>query len=228
MSQQYAQFIKDLREKRGFSQQEVADRLDIARTSYLAIEQGKRELSLSEAHKLADMFGIEIEDLESGMIPNYEKYKEMLIAYLRVAGSDVDGCIPKTKLAKLLYLADFAWFYEHLESMSGMKYKKLPYGPVPDMYFRALTELEDAGIITVERKGETILISETETSKKNTRQHVSAEELELIKNIAKKWKKKRTPEIVKFTHEQMPYFLCRDNEIIPYELITQEDPAGVY
>ncbi|OIO19881.1 MAG: hypothetical protein AUJ37_01690 [Candidatus Magasanikbacteria bacterium CG1_02_41_34] len=228
MSQAYSQFIKELREKRGFSQQEVADRLEIARTSYLAVEQGKRELMLSEAHKLADMFGIDIEDLESGMIPNYEKYKDMLIAYLRTAGSDVDGCIPKTKLAKLLYLADFGWFYEHLESMSGMKYKKLPYGPVPDMYFRALTELEESGVITVERKGEAILISETETAKKNKQQSLSEEELKLIKKIAKKWKKKRTPEIVKFTHAQMPYFLCRDNEIIPYELITQEDPAGVY
>ena len=102
MSQAYAQFIKELREKRGFSQQEVADRLEIARTSYLSVEQGKRELTLSEAHKLADMFGIEIEDLESGMIPNYEKYKEMILAYLRTAGHKADGKIPKTKLAKLV------------------------------------------------------------------------------------------------------------------------------
>ncbi|MBU0660716.1 DUF4065 domain-containing protein [Patescibacteria group bacterium] len=228
MSQAYAQFIKELREKRGFSQQEVANRLEIARTSYLAVEQGKRELTLSEAHKLADMFGIDIEDLESGMIPDYEKYKQMLLAYIRMAGSDRDGCIPKTKLAKLLYLADFAWYYEHLESMSGMKYKKLPYGPVPIPYFQALTELEEEGLITVKRNRDSILIGETDASKKKKDFSLSVDEMKLMKAIARKWKKKRTPEIVKFTHDQMPYFLCRDNEVIPYELITQEDPSGIY
>ncbi len=228
MSQAYAQFIKELREKRGFSQQEVADRLEIARTSYLSIEQGKRELSLSEAHKLADMFGIEIEDLQSEMIPNYEKYKEIILAYLRTAGHKGDGRIPKTKLAKLVYLADFAWFYNHLESMSGMKYRKIEYGPVPDMYFRALTELEDEGTISIKRKGDAILVGESEAVRRAKLASLSKEEKELIKSIAKKWKDKRTNEIVKFTHQQLPYSICEDNEIIPYSLITQEDPEYVY
>ncbi len=228
MSQAYAQFIKELREKRGFSQQEVADRLGIARTSYLAVEQGRRELTLSEAHKLADTFGIEIEDLESGMVPNYEKYKEMILAYLRAAGNKVDGKIPKTKLAKLVYLADFAWFYNHLESMSGMKYRKIEYGPVPDMYFRALAELEDEGAISIKRKGDAILVGESEAVRRAKLSSLSKEEKDLIKSIAKKWKDKRTNEIVKFTHQQLPYSICEDNEIIPYSLITQEDPEYVY
>jgi DNA-binding XRE family transcriptional regulator len=228
MRQTYAKLIKDLREKGSFSQKEIADRLEIARTSYIAIEQGKRELTLSEAHKLADMFGIEMEDLETGIIPNYEKYKEMILAYLRVAGHNIDGKIPKTKLAKLLYLADFAWFYEHLESMSGMKYRKIEFGPVPDMYFRALAELEDEGLIFIERKGDAILIGESEAAKRNKLSSITSNEKKLIKQIAKKWKEKKTKEIVKFTHEQLPYSICENNEIIPYSLITQEDPEYVF
>lgn len=227
MSQAYAQFIKELREKQGFSQQEVADRLMIARTSYLAVEQGKRELTLSEAYKLSDMFGIDVKDLESGMIPNYEKYKQMILAYLRVAGDTSDGRIPKTKLAKLVYLADFAWFYEHLESMSGMKYRKIEYGPVPDMYFRALAELEEDGVINIKRKGDAILVGESKVVRKTRLTSLSKEEKELISHIAKKWKNKRTNEIVKFTHQQLPYSICENNEIIPYSLITQEDPEYV-
>ena len=50
----------------------------------------------------------------------------------------------------------------------------------------------------------------------------------LIKKIAEKWKNKKTSEIVNFTHIQLPYSICRDNELIPYELITQEDPDSVY
>ncbi len=228
MNQTYAKFIKDLREKGGLSQKEVADRLEIARTSYIAIEQGKRELTLSEAHKLADMFGIEMEDLETGMIPNYEKYKEMIFAYLRTAGDTADGKIPKTKLAKLLYLADFAWFYEHLESMSGMKYRKIEFGPVPDMYFRALEELENEGSISIERKGDAILVGESDAAKRGKLSSITSDEKKLIKQIAKKWKKRKTKEIVKFTHDQLPYSICENNEIIPYSLITQEDPKYVF
>lgn len=49
-----------------------------------------------------------------------------------------------------------------------------------------------------------------------------------MKKIVEKWKDKKTNEIVNFTHNQLPYALCRENEIIPYELITQEDPDLVY
>lgn len=49
-----------------------------------------------------------------------------------------------------------------------------------------------------------------------------------MKKIANKWRDKKTKDIVNFTHNQLPYFLCRDNEVIPYELITQEDPDKVY
>ena len=44
------------------------------------------------------------------------------------------------------------------------------------------------------------------------------EEEKIIKSISKKWNDKRTEEIVNFTHNQLPYFLCREDETIPYEL----------
>ena len=49
----------------------------------------------------------------------------------------------------------------------------------------------------------------------------------MMKKIANKWADKSTSDIVNFTHNQLPYFLCNDNEIIPYELITQEDTDKV-
>jgi DNA-binding XRE family transcriptional regulator/uncharacterized phage-associated protein len=228
MDKKNTQFIKKLRETKNLSQQEVANKLNIARTSYLAIEQGKRDFSLPEANTFSNLFGIDIEDLNTGIVPDYKKYKEMILAYLRIAGNKVDGCIPKTKLAKLLYLSDFAWFYNNLKSMSGMKYRKIKYGPVPDIYFRAITELEEDGIINITRKDDSILISESEAGKQNKLENLNKEEKELIKKITEKWKNRRTSEIVKFTHQQLPYSICEENEIIPYELITQEDPEYVY
>lgn len=228
MAKNYYKFIKDIRLKRGLSQVDVAKKIGISRSSYIALEQGKRDLSLAEAQKISDFFGVALKDIGNGTSSNYPKYKEMILAYLRNSGSD-DGKLPKTKLAKLLYLADFAWFYNNFESMSGMQYRRNHYGPVPDMYFRALDELEDEGKINIDRtKNGVVLIREARRSEKDILSNITKDEIALIKAISKKWQGKRTQEIVNFTHNQLPFKICSPDEIIPYELIIQEDPADVY
>jgi DNA-binding XRE family transcriptional regulator len=227
----YIQKIKELRIQKGLSQEQVAKVIGVSRPTYTAIEVGKQKLDLEEAQKLAKLFGIGVDELLSGNIPNIEKYKHMILSFLRMNLSK-DGKVPKTKLAKLLYLADFAWFYQHFESMSGMQYRKITYGPVPDSFFRALDELEESGKIIIEHKStegkDMFLIAESESNKNEKIKTLSKEENVLMKKIAEKWKNKKTQEIVNFTHNQLPYFLCRTDELIPYELITQEDPGLVY
>ena len=97
------------------------------------------------------------------------------------------------------------------------------------MYFRALDELEDEGRINRDNKNsDVILISENEGSKRSPLNKLNKQELDLIKKIAEKWKDKKTRDIVNFTHNQLPFKLCAPDEIIPYELIVQEDPKYVY
>jgi len=229
MNKKLNKFIKELREKKGMSQQEIAKKLEMSRPSYILVEQGKKELSLSEAQKIASIFGISLKDMETGIVPDFDKYKEMILSFLRCFSLKADGKVPKTKLAKLLYLADFSWFYENMESMSGMQYRRIKYGPVPDLYFRALDELEEEGRIDRDnKKSDVILISENEASKKVGLKNLKKEEKGLIIKIAKKWEDRKTREIVNFTHNQLPYKVCSPDEIIPYELIIQEDPDYVY
>ncbi len=58
------------------------------------------------------------------------KKLQQIIAHCIVYGAMKDGKITKTKLAKLVYLVDFAKFYKFLVPMTGFEYKKLPFGPV--------------------------------------------------------------------------------------------------
>lgn len=55
--------LKTLRGERGWSQQDLADRLGVSRQSVNAIETGRYDPSLPLAFRIADVFAIPIEDI---------------------------------------------------------------------------------------------------------------------------------------------------------------------
>lgn len=55
--------LRELRSARGWTQGELADRLDISRQSVNAIETGKYDPSLPLAFAVARLFGSKIEDI---------------------------------------------------------------------------------------------------------------------------------------------------------------------
>lgn len=55
--------LKALRGERGWSQQDLADRLGVSRQSVNAIETSRYDPSLPLAFRIADLFAIPIEDI---------------------------------------------------------------------------------------------------------------------------------------------------------------------
>jgi len=55
--------LRELRAKKGWSQAELADRLEVSRQSVNAIETGKYDPSLPLAFRLARLFGMRIEEI---------------------------------------------------------------------------------------------------------------------------------------------------------------------
>jgi putative transcriptional regulator len=53
--------VRELRTAKGWSQAELADRLDVSRQSVNAIETGKFDPSLPLAFRIAKLFGLKIE-----------------------------------------------------------------------------------------------------------------------------------------------------------------------
>ena len=153
---------------------------------------------------------------------NNEKFKQMYFYILRYFKEGV----PKTKLAKLLYLADFGYFYDNLIPMSGVRYVRREFGPVADIFFEMTDDLYDKGKINIKPLDYALIIISTTTKQEYFL--LSDKEKELLDEICIFWKDRRTNEIVNFTHEQKPWKMCRDGEYIPYSLIIQEDPNHVY
>ena len=55
--------LKVLRAERDWSQQDLAERLDVSRQSVNAIEKGRYDPSLPLAFKIAGVFGLSIEEI---------------------------------------------------------------------------------------------------------------------------------------------------------------------
>lgn len=55
--------LKVLRAERNWSQQDLAERLEVSRQSVNAIETGRYDPSLPLAFRIADLFGLAIEDI---------------------------------------------------------------------------------------------------------------------------------------------------------------------
>jgi transcriptional regulator with XRE-family HTH domain len=213
--------IEIIRSARGVRQEQVADVIGVSRVTYINVTKGRRDLTTSELEKASAYFDVPIAELFDQPRDN-EKFKQMYFYILRRFHEGVT----KTKLAKLLYLADFSHFYDNLSPMSGVRYVRRDYGPVADIFFELTEDLYDKGKINIEPLDYALMIKLT--SKDQEANLLSDEEKSLIDKICSFWKDKRTSEIVNFTHEQKPWKMCRDGEYIPYSLIIQEDPDHVY
>lgn len=55
--------LRELREERGWSQQTLAEKLDVSRQTIISIEQGKYDPSLPLAFAIAAVFSARIEDI---------------------------------------------------------------------------------------------------------------------------------------------------------------------
>lgn len=216
--------IINLRKKFGYSQQEIADKLGITRQTYIKIEKDENQPTTKQLETLANLYGVPVEEFFYG-VQNIEKFKQM---YLYILSKFKKNGIPKTKLAKLLYFADFRHFYNNLESMSGVLYRCKDYGPLADPFLDLTEDMSESGEIKIEcLSGGANMISIKSTTFNNSYDLLTSEELKEIDDICKKWKDIDTKQIVNYTHQQKPWMACRKDEIIPYELILQEDPEHV-
>lgn len=218
-----AQNLENLRNSKDLTQDAVAGQLGVSRATYINIESGKSKPNIEQLEKLAKIYDASISELIDTP-RNNEKFEQLYLYVL----SHFKGGIPKTKLAKILYLADFSWYYDTLESMTGMRYVRRQYGPVADTFFELTESLYDGGKINIEVLDRGAFMISRSASTRPQEDLLSTDEKKRVDEICKTWENARTEEIVNFTHAQRPWQACADGEYIPYSLITQEDPQHVY
>ncbi len=227
----YSVLIKNLRQQSNLSQIDVAKRLGLSRASYIGLEKGDRELSLSEALELTKLFNISIEQLAGTPVVSDETYIDMIRYFLRLAHSD-KTVIKKTRLAKLLYLSDMSYYYQYKSSLSGQYYRKLVFGPMSDNYLRIIDELEQKGTIIITQ----ILrddyhmyeITESRSASKQNLSTIKKKHETHLKKIWQAWSKATTADLQNFTDNHAPYQNTHAGDTIDYKHILDLAPHLVF
>jgi transcriptional regulator with XRE-family HTH domain len=165
----HADFIQTLRKEAGLTQESVAQKIGVGRTTYLAIEAGKRELGISEVQKLAELYQLAPGDIIDEKAPVLSDTSPAplpeLSKHALSAGIEARDINPKTEpqkvrdvllyvlskigarpnvgetvLYKLLYFIDFDFYELHGRSITGLTYIRNHYGPTPAQRFKDIVD----------------------------------------------------------------------------------------
>ncbi len=241
--------IRLLRKRSGFSQKYIAGKLKMSRPTYIQIEIGKRELTISEARKLASIFGMQLENFLSSketretkvvlekekknvadikniriIVPraNVEKFKEVLLYILGKVGAKPN--IGETALYKLLYFIDFDFYEKFEEQLTGARYIKNHYGPTPVEFKEIIEEMEKKGEIEkIKSKYFSFDQKKYLPHRESNLNKLSAQEIKHIDEVLARLSNKNANELTEYSHSDIPWVVHKNGEIISYESVFYRD-----
>lgn len=252
MSKQLYEKIKKLRLRLDFSQGYLAKKIGLSRPTYMQMEKGERDITITEAQMLAEIFGMTLVEflsdtvfeekeviLEKGAertrkveneirisvpIKNQKKFKAVLAYILKKVGGKPN--IGMTAIYKLLYFIDFDYYEKFEEQLMGAVYIKNYYGPTPIMFTKIIEEMK--------AKNE---IEEVKSKFYNREQRkyflnpeydidltqLSAQEIKHIDWELRRLADKTAKELSELSHEDMPWRAAKMGEQVQYNGVFYRD-----
>jgi len=245
----FSKFIQQLRKKNNLTQEFLASELGISRPTYIQIEQGKRDLTITQAEKLASIFGIPFEDFRRAKdssitveinkekikpkteeqkirisIPqkNLKKFKEVLLYVLSKVGGKPN--VGEAVIYKLLYFIDFDFYEKFEEQLIGATYIKNHYGPTP-VEFKAVVEdmIKFGEIVRVESKYFNYPQTKYLAIRRPNLDVLSGREIEHIDGVLARLSDKNAKEMENYSHEDIPWKTAENGKPLSYESVFYRD-----
>ncbi len=246
-------FLLELRNNQGISQAFVAEKIGVSRTSYIEIEKGAKELTLSQANTIAGIFGITLSELIAGEKPmdvkvsindkpekkakkidrqeiridvpqkNLKKFKEVLLYVLEKVGSKSN--VGMTVLYKLLYFIDFDYYEKFEEQLVGATYIKNHFGPTPVEFKKIVESMESKGELETV-KSKYFLHEQTKylPRREPDISVLNAREIKHIDEVLSRLSDKNAKELSDYSHQDIPWLGTKDGEVIKYESVFYRTP----
>ncbi|KKR29910.1 MAG: repressor protein [Candidatus Zambryskibacteria bacterium RIFCSPLOWO2_01_FULL_39_39] len=240
------ELLKLLREKKGFSQEEVARQLDLSRPSYSLIEKGEKDLTLSQAKIVSDLYGITLDSLIKGSptqqievdikktfketlkkeetirisIPQkkLDKFKEVLLYILEKVGGKSN--VGMGVLYKLLYFIDFDYYEKYEDQLVGATYIKNHFGPTPVEFIKLAKQMMDQDELE-EVKSKYFEKEQTKylPHRSANLSKLSAQEIKHIDDVLARLSDKNASEMRDYSHKDVPWIVAEDGKPIEYESV---------
>ena len=239
-------FIQQQRARHNMTQGYLASELGISRPTYMQIEHGKRELTVTEAKKLAAIFNMTLDDFLAGRGPkhkvtlpgqvakkqdslqiritekNLEKFKQVLLYVLGKVGSKPN--VGETVLHKLLYFIDFDYYEKFEENLMGATYIKNHHGPTSAELGSIIEDMQKNGELeAVKSKYFKYEQKKYLPRRRPNLDVLSAREIEHIDNVLARLSDKNAKEIENYSHGDIPWKSAQDGEPLSYESVFYRD-----
>jgi transcriptional regulator with XRE-family HTH domain len=244
---QIGQRITKLRKMKGLSQEDLAKSVEISRPSLAQIELGNRSVDILELLKFSMVLEFSLDDFmsldfsesqeidvkeekkakkveERISVPTLQisKFKNILLYILeRCAGKPNVG---ETVLYKLLYFSDFNYYELYEEHLTGAKYRKLPYGPVPQKLDTIIGQMIEKGQLQrVKTEYHGFPQTRYLPLEKADLTELRASEKETIDRVIEQMSDWSAAAISNYSHKDMPWLASKEGEEINYELAFYRD-----
>ena len=249
---QIGQRITELRKMKGLSQEDLAKSVKISRPSLAQIELGNRSVDILELQSLSMILGFSLDDFMSKdftvsedvegkaeiktnqseerisvPILKLNKFKNVLLYILeRCAGKPNMG---ETVLNKLLYFSDFNYYELYEEHLTGAKYRKLPYGPVPQKLDTIIMQMiEDKQIQRIKTEYYDKMQTRYIPLVKADLMELKASEKDVIDKVIEQMSDWSAAAISSYSHKDLPWEVTEEGKDISYELaFYREQPYSV-
>ncbi|MBN1282604.1 MAG: DUF4065 domain-containing protein [Proteobacteria bacterium] len=249
MKKNFGAYLKQLREHADFSQDYVAAKIGVSRPTYVQIEKNDRELTISEAEKLSELFDVDLPDFlraREASVPNVvieppsktgkkvsdirisvpqrnlKKFKEVLLYILEKVGAKSN--IGETAIYKLLYFIDFDYYEKFEEQLVGATYIKNRFGPTPVEFVKIVDDMKK------KKEIEQVSSSYFQYEQKKylplrgpDMSALSAREVRHIDDVLARLSDKSAKELNDYSHEDMPWKVHKQGEKISYESVFYRD-----
>ncbi len=239
--------ITELRKAKGLSQEDLAKRVKISRPSLTQIELGNRSVDIIELQKLAMALEFTLDDfmskdfivnsepeigteskpkkiMERISVPTLEikKFKNVLLYILeKCAGKPNVG---ETVLYKLLYFSDFNYYELYETHLTGAKYRKLPFGPVPQKLDSIVSQMiSDNKLQKVKTEYHGYPQTRYLPLEKADLTELKASEKEVIDKVIEQMSDWSASAISNYSHKDIPWLASKEGEEINYELAFYRD-----
>lgn len=243
--------IKALRKRQDFSQEHMANELGVSRPTYIQIEKGEKELTLSELRKLASILGVSFKELietealapEIDVIFEEKKkkrktkpdmrisvpqkrlviFKEVLLYLLEKVGAKPN--VGETVLYKILYFIDFDFYEKYEEQLIGATYIKNYHGPTPIEFKKIVEQMIEDGEIEKVRSAYFQYPQKKYLPRREPKlNQLSGQALKHIDEVIAKISDMNATDLSEYSHRDVPWITAENGQALDYEAVFYRTP----